>query len=266
MCSISSRLNLSSQTRRSPHAAPRGRVCSPCTCRRERRPRRGRLRRLIDLIHVFDMRGSAVAGRAPRPLHDFESSARRTGQDPAVLVRREGDRYVVLGRDPVAQLRHIYRVPQVHSVETSVETAQVCRFFRRRAFALTLSSSCIPPMDADKQRIAVASASGLWEKRPPSPKHKGRRAYGMRFEPGPRRSPRLPRKGLGWPVSRWPRAMSPTLFLLSSGDWGQLRESLYLREAEDRSSRRRRFSRAASRRWRSSGVARRSASAERSFQ
>ena len=83
----------------------------------------GRLRRPTDLIHVFDMRGSAVAGRAPRPLHDFESSARRTGQDPSVLVRREGDRHVVLGRDPVAQLRHIYRVPQVHTVETSVETS-----------------------------------------------------------------------------------------------------------------------------------------------
>ena len=93
------------EPRRSPHRAGR------------------RLRRLTDLIHVFDMRGSAVARPAPRPLHDFESSARRTGQDPSVVVRREGDRYVVLGRDPVAQLRHIYRVPQIHNVETSVETA-----------------------------------------------------------------------------------------------------------------------------------------------
>ena len=80
------------------------------------------LRRLTVLIHVFDMRGSALAGPAPRPLHDFESSARRTGQVPSVVVRRERDRHVVLGPDPVAQLRHVHRVPQIHNVETSVET------------------------------------------------------------------------------------------------------------------------------------------------
>ena len=84
---------------------------------------RGDARRAT-LIHVFAI--ARLGGRWPcskTALHDFESSARRTGQDPSVVVRREGDRYVVLGRDPVAQLRHIYRVPQIHNVETSVETA-----------------------------------------------------------------------------------------------------------------------------------------------
>ena len=90
--------------------------------RLRRSPRGGRLRLLTVLIHVFDMRGSALAGPAPRLLHDFESSARRTGQDPSVVVRRERDRHVVLGRDPVAQLRHVHRVPRIHKVETSPTT------------------------------------------------------------------------------------------------------------------------------------------------
>ena len=66
------------------------------------------------------MRGSALAGPAPRPLHDFESSARGTGQDPSGVVRRERDRHVVLGRDRVARLRHLYGVPRIHNVETSI--------------------------------------------------------------------------------------------------------------------------------------------------
>jgi hypothetical protein len=89
----------------------------------------GRLRRLTVLIHPFDMRGSALTGPAPRPLHDFESSARRTGQDPSVVVRRERDRHVVLGRDPVAQLRHVHRVPRIHNVETSDGNGLGMRFF-----------------------------------------------------------------------------------------------------------------------------------------
>jgi hypothetical protein len=80
----------------------------------------GRLRGLTVLIHAFDMRGSALAGPVPRPLHDFESSARRTDQNPSVVVRRERDRHVVLGRDPVAQLGHVHSVPRIHNVETSI--------------------------------------------------------------------------------------------------------------------------------------------------
>ena len=71
----------------------------------------GRLRRLPVLIHVFDMRGTALSRPAPRPPLDFELAARRTSQDPSLVVRRERDRHVVLCRDPVALLRHVHMVP-----------------------------------------------------------------------------------------------------------------------------------------------------------
>jgi len=91
-------------------------------------PRRSRLRPFTVLIHAFDMRGSALAGPVPRPLHDFESSARRTGQNPSVVVRRERDRHVVLGRDPVTQLGHVHSVPRIHNVETSMERLRYAVF------------------------------------------------------------------------------------------------------------------------------------------